>query len=391
MDRLTRSQTNLLQLLSNALFQKQIRIDNCDWKEVYREANVHKVFPIIFSISQQYIKDEELLKTAKKLFRHSIAKTCELNFAHIELNRLLKENNIGFVLIKGLTTSLYYPNPELRISGDVDFFVKKEDFEKAQALLKNQHFHYYKESEKDVAYEKNQIRYEMHRGVRGTPKNQSGEAIFQKYFSDLVEDSVGCLFENQEIQVPSTFHHGLILLFHSIAHLTGQGIGLRQLCDWAVFEATIPNEEFIALFEKPLKECGIWRFACLMSLCANKYLGAPYRAWQGEAESALLEGIMTDIMNAGNFGEKDSDRLRQVKYIADMGDETVKRGSVIAQAKKSIEKKAAIEHKTKVAVLAEYAKKLLSGKRKPDTAKTLESAAERKAIYSEFHLFETEK
>ena len=100
---------------------------------------------------------------------------------------------------------------------------------------------------------------------------------------------------------------------------------------------------------------------------------------------------MGEKIEERNLGEKDADRKRQIKYIADRGEFTQSESSVFTQARKSLSKKAALEHKSKAAVVTEYVKNVLTGKRKPDTAKTLETAAERKAIYSEFHLFETDK
>ena len=58
--------------------------------------------------------------------------------------------------------------------------------------------------------------------------------------------------------MPSHFHHGLNLLLHTNQHLLGEGLGLRHLCDWAVFAAGFSDEEFRELFEEKLKavDCG---------------------------------------------------------------------------------------------------------------------------------------
>ena len=100
---------------------------------------------------------------------------------------------------------------------------------------------------------------------------------------------------------------------------------------------------------------------------------------------------MCDIMASGNFGEKDADRKRQIKYIADRGEYTHSERSVIAQARSTVAKKASKQQKSKATIIIEYLKDVTSGKRKLDTAKTLEGAAQRKAVYQEFHLFENEE
>ena len=52
-----------------------------------------------------------------------------------------------------------------------------------------------------------------------------------------------------EYMVPTAFHHGLVMLLHVAGHLINTGIGLRHLCDWAVFAAKFSDEEFCEMFE----------------------------------------------------------------------------------------------------------------------------------------------
>ena len=52
-----------------------------------------------------------------------------------ELLDLLNQNGIPCVIIKGAAASMYYPYPSLRMMGDVDFLVKREDYEKTAALM----------------------------------------------------------------------------------------------------------------------------------------------------------------------------------------------------------------------------------------------------------------
>ena len=390
MQELSQAQHVLLELLSKALFQKEVNSFCSDWKAVFREANVQKVLPLVYTASKDCNIDAQLAGKAAKITKHNIAESANVYFAHFDLGVLLEQNAIPYVMMKGIASAAYYPKPELRVFGDVDCFVPYEAFQEACEVLLANGFAFFKEGVKDTAFEKDGVLFEMHHGVRGTPKNDAGELLFQTLFSDLSETAKDYSDGKRSVKVTDDYHHGLILLLHTLAHLTGPGIGLRHLCDWAVFESSFENEAFKALFEKPLKEYGLWRFAQIFSLCATQYLGASYRDWQGEASEQLLNGLICDIMAAGDFGGKDSNRHRQIKYISDSDDVTVNKGSSLAQAKKALEKKAAVENKSKAAVVVEYIKNVLAGKRKPDSKKTLEDAAQRKALYSEFHLFEKE-
>ncbi|MBQ6381817.1 MAG: nucleotidyltransferase family protein [Clostridia bacterium] len=390
MQELSATQTELLELLSKALFQKEVNISCSDWKALYREANVHKAFPLVFSVSKAHVADEVLLQKAEKLARRSLATTVSLNYAHAELHRLLQKEKIPYVTFKGLASSLYYPQPELRVAGDVDVYVHPADFARCESVLQQAGFECVENEGRHAGYQKGGVLLELHRRIGDVPRDAIGQKIAQQVMDDLIETAEIIDIGQGKVQIPDTFHHGMILLLHTIAHMTKEGIGLRHLCDWAVFESSLTNEAFCALFEEPLKACGLWRFAQQLSLCAHRYLGAPEKAWQGGAEDNFLEKMMCDIMASGNFGKKDSDRKGQIKYIADRGEGTVKNTSALQQARKTLAKKAASEQKSKAGVIADYVKNVLAGKRQLDTKKTVETAAERKALYSEFHLFEAE-
>jgi hypothetical protein len=193
----------------------------------------------------------------------------------------------------------------------------------------------------------------------------------------------------------------MILLLHTAAHLTSEGVGLRHLCDWAVFAAGIPDRTFSELFEKPLREIGLWRFAQILTLCGIRYLHAPERTWAGEADSLLTQSLMDDILESGNFGRKDADRAAQIKYISNRGEGTVDEKGVLRQVLHTIDRKARAEYTfiSRHPVLlpagwaltcAGYLRLVLSGKRKRGSINTLKAAEKRKEIYRQLHMFETE-
>ena len=47
-----------------------------------------------------------------------------------QLLDLLEQNDIPCVILKGSAAAMAYPNPTLRSMGDVDFLVKRKDFER---------------------------------------------------------------------------------------------------------------------------------------------------------------------------------------------------------------------------------------------------------------------
>ena len=54
------------------------------------------------------------------------------------LANFMRSNDIGFFVFKGQTVASYYPMPEIRTSGDVDFYVFKKDWDRAKSLLEKE-------------------------------------------------------------------------------------------------------------------------------------------------------------------------------------------------------------------------------------------------------------
>jgi hypothetical protein len=98
--------------------------------------------------------------------------------------------------------------------------------------------------------------WELHRDVNGIPHGSSAEGIIRAYMADLLETPVDYEEENGTVKVPDAFHHGLTLLLHTASHLTGEGVGLRHLCDWLVFADHFSEPDFTELFEDRLKKQG---------------------------------------------------------------------------------------------------------------------------------------
>ena len=312
-------------------------------------------------------------------------------------------------MIKGLASASYYPEPSLRNMGDVDFLVAPSDLSRAGKALEQAGFAVDHGDEDDgihIAYTRPPISiWEMHRSVNGIPSGEIGTAI-QAEVDHTIETAVETTCEGVLCCVPDRFHHGLIMLLHTASHLTSEGVGLRHLCDWAVFVSALSDAEFRELYEKKLKAFGLWRFAQALTLLGIEYLGAPKRVWAVRAlerksiTAEQLESLMNDILSGGNFGFKDMNRYREIKYISDRGERTVNSDGIIKQGFKTLNQKVYADYKTiekhrfllPIGYLAEggrYIGLLISGKRKSfGTRQMLQEAAQRKKVYSSLRLFE---
>lgn len=405
-------QSLLLQVISAALFNKKAPDIAADQlMPLVDESKAQAVYPLAFSVLDSQLKEklspEQYADCSEEFFRYAIAGT--QNFAeHSELHELMTANDMPYVAMKGFASAMYYPEPSLRSTGDVDFLVNAEELERAGKLLESDGFVVDHGDEDDgihIAYTRPPMSiWELHRSVNGVPSGEVGEKIQQEM--DRAIDTAGLVsLEEVTCRVPDKLHHGLIMLLHTASHLTSEGVGLRHLCDWVVFASALSDGEFREIFEKKLKRFGLWRFAQALTLLGIRYLGAPKRVWALEAvesrkvDDETLSGLMNDILSGGNFGTKDRNRYREIKYISDRGEHTVSSGGILRQGLRTMNQKVYADYRTiekhkillPVGYFAEggkYIGLLLTGKRKSSgTKKMLKEAAERKRIYSSLNLF----
>ncbi len=406
-------QSLLLQAISAALFDMNAPdVAAEQLMPLVDESKAQAVYPLAFSILdrqlQEKLTDKQYNECSEEFFRYAIAGT--QNFAeHSELHELMTSNEMPYVAMKGLASAMYYPEPNLRSMGDVDFLVAKENVSQAGKLLESIGFKVDHGEEDDgihIAYTRPPMSiWELHHSVNGIPNNEIGELI-RAEMDKTIPTAESAEVDGSTCRLPDKFHHGLIMLLHTASHLTSEGVGLRHLCDWAVFASTLSDAEFREIFEKKLKRFGLWRFAQALTLLGIRYLGAPNRVWTLEAveshklDDTTLEGLMNDILSGGNFGTKDMNRYREIKYISDRSEGTIGKSGILRQGFKTMNDKVRRGYKTlgkhkallPIGYLAEagkYIALLLTGKRKSSGTKQMfKEAADRKRIYSSLKLFD---
>ncbi len=308
----------LLDILANNLFNagRTVNLEEADLNAVWCEAYVQAVTLMAFHNTTDKTLQKKEYEYIKNKLNNNLADNAKTDFEHIRIHGIMKKADIPYTILKGYASALYYPDPLMRSMGDVDFLVDTDNFEIAdRALKENGYAATGKEHDVHDVYLGKVCRCEMHFQPSGIPQGKAGVKV-RKYLADLLPCSETKQTELGEITVPSTFHHGLIILLHMCHHLTGDGLGLRHLCDWAVFINSIGEEKFLDMFEKVLKDIGLWEFAKVMTFISCEYLGCPKMRWASDADKSLADFILIDIIIGGNFGQKNADRSHEHLLIS---------------------------------------------------------------------------
>lgn len=326
------------------------------------------------------------------LLGHNVSVTV----AHQHLHKVMTKYEIPYAVLKGVASAAYYPDPDRRQMGDVDFIVRPDDLERARKALEAEGYHGWDENhEHHICFQTDHGHWELHWRAPGIPDGNPAE----KYLDDIVEQAVeydGCM-------IASHFHHGLVLLAHSAVHWINSGIGLRHLCDWAVFYPRFSDDEFRLMFEKALREAGLWKYACIITAVCIKYLGSPERQWAKGISDEYITQIMEDIQSSGDFGRKDDERINQAKLMTDQASMTVKNSGMAGQLFKALSVKTQVQWPFfakyrfllpfgVMGIAIRHALNVIQGKRPHiHVGEMISGAQKRKTLYQQFELFQPTK
>lgn len=387
----------LLDLLANNLFGCGRSVSVCaeEWDYIWHEAYVQTVPLTAFANGVSSDVPPEMAAHIKKKTREIVLKASRRIGEHTFIHKILTEAGIDYTIIKGFACSLYYPDPLTRLLGDVDFLVDPCDEEKTVELLLNKGF-----TEISTVGESHRVfnfkgcRYELHTEPAGIPSGEMGE-IVKAYLRDAVRKSELQKTVFGQVKVPCEFHHCLIMLLHMSHHLNGEGIGLRHLCDWAVFVSSLGAEKFRDLFEKPLKEMGLWYFNLLLTEACYSYLGSGVSFTDDEEFKEIAGELLSDLLKGGNLGQKSDNRAHEALVLSSEKPDNSYIKNLFESANRIVYKNWEFCRKFKILIPAgwvffgtRYAIRSLKGERPHiDLKEIKEEAVKRKDLYSRLKIF----
>ena len=404
---ITKEQTVLLLLLKESLIgctemiQEEL-LSALDWETVMQESCQQAVALQVFDVVGKYRRymPETVYQDWFRIAMKSMRNNLRVQQGQKELVQLLEKGGYPYVILKGTAAAAWYPRPELRTLGDVDFLIDPAHKEKLdQKLVAAGYVGGGYEHGCHVVYRKPGVHLEMHVEPAGIPCGES-ELLIREYLKDVPYRGIAYQFEGAEGYHPQAADHGLILLLHIQHHMLGSGLGLRHLCDWAVFVQGTYRQEFWENRLLPLlREIGLLRFAAVMTKVSAKYLGSVCPGW-AYADETVVDMVIEDILIGGNFGRKEKTRARAGTMISNHGKNGVSDGVIwnlyhtlhrsSVEVYPQIKDRPILHFFVDVIRAMRYLLMTLCGKR-PNLLKVYPYAVERKAIYEQLHIFETDE
>lgn len=305
MFQLTKEELLAISLAKNGMLGEKEESDltDIDFEQLFKIIDSHSINMIAFDgISNQIDKLPSDVYN-KWIYMASRKMTIfeELLYVHKKLTDILEQNGIKYFIFKGLCAGSYYYKPELREYGDIDFFVEFKDFKFAHKVLIDNGFKLISTDNKHWHYSYNQINIEMHFDFWDVPDNECG-AFIKKLLHNSINSTNRYTIDNYSFNGPNPVVHATILILHIVNHLQIGGIGLRHLCDFAVFlnsKAFYENHDKIT---EVLSKGGLLKTTQIVSDICFKYFKTPDFKFMDNFDKDLSEMLILDIVSSGNFG-----------------------------------------------------------------------------------------
>ena len=288
-------QKSILELIRASLFGIKPNIpDKVNWDSLFEIAKKQCLVPLVFSGVPKEHRDEWSLLSAQ--FK---AYFMQMIYAQNSLVKLLSENNIPFVILKGTAASIYYPNPLLRTFGDIDFYVSEEHVVSVLKLLKKYGYVFVANNERHYEFEKFGIDFELHYKFSCNHYND-----VDSYILNGLNNAVEYKIDRNMFPGLPVCENGLVLLGHIMQHLKTSGLGLRQIIDWMMFvNKELDDSTWDNQFRSIAVEAGLEKLAIIVTYMCKKWLGLPDNiTWCDKADDAIADQFLLRILNEGNLG-----------------------------------------------------------------------------------------
>lgn len=283
-----------------------------EWGALFDCARRHAVMGIFFhGIEQLPVKQRpprEILLQWYAATEQIKRMNREVNRDAVSLTRRLEKDGFPAVVLKGQGVAALYPDPLLRMPGDIDVYVKGSRQKVTDYLLRTARGHLHIAYKEAVYPTEERTVVEIHYTpalLRCPWTNWHLQHFMHGRGSDLWGQVVELPEGVGVIPVPGRRFNAVFLLAHIYRHLFGEGIGWRQIVDYHYFLMGGLTERERMDTVKILKSLRMWRFTRGMMYVLQTYLGLPEKYLLTLPDKAEGDFLMHEIMRGGNFNRYD--------------------------------------------------------------------------------------
>ena len=304
------------ELLRAGLWEQEARLLRyvaIDYSRVYDMAQEQSVVGLV-AAGLEHVVDTKVPQENALMF---VGNTLQLEQRNNAMNSFIgvtiqnmRQAGIYALLMKGQGIAQCYERPQWRASGDIDFLLSEDNFDKALQFLSP----LASSIDENDSYKKHlpitiePWLVELHGTLRGGLWRRIDREL-DEIQSDIFCSGYVRSWMNGKTQVflPRADEDVVFVFSHILQHFFRGGIGLRQICDWCRLLWTYRKEIDISLLKARVQRMGAMTEWKAFAALAVEYLGMPAEAmplyspshyWKRKANR-----IVKIVLETGNFGQ----------------------------------------------------------------------------------------
>ena len=281
---------------------------------------LHSLFPVVFDAVRTAPAYDTLPEQVRRSLRQEtrttiISQVVRTELFHSTYRRLL-DGGVTPLVVKGIVLRSLYAHPDYRASSDEDLLVKKEEFFRLDALLRQEGFRAVLGenplAEHEITYwhEQSGAHLEIHLSLFPTDSEAYGH--LNAPFRDVFDRQVTVQIDGTPVHTLCPTDHMLYLICHGLKHFLHSGFGIRQVCDMVAFAEHYGSQIDWMMLEGWARKQGYWVFLVNLFAIGERYLGfCPEKAGFRMPGNVRIDcdNMLEDLLQSGIYGKSSEDRI----------------------------------------------------------------------------------
>lgn len=224
--------------------------------------------------------------------------------------RMEAEAHLQPIVLKGLPLASLYPHPEHRRSGDIDLYYGSRALcTAADDMIESWGWPISRNLSHESLYNMGDVVVEHH-GLLTMSHVWFRRSRLTSWTERLLAQSgstTEVMVEGMPVRVLCPELDMVQMVCHIMKHALNEGIGLRHICDLALYAARHHDQLSGGELKKTLTRFGArrWTELCLCYCTERLGLDARQLPWPMKASRKTLEAFHREMMQSGNFGQMD--------------------------------------------------------------------------------------
>lgn len=289
-------------------------LDNRNWNELIILAQKHNVVSIFYDgillLPKEYQPQQKLMRNLLIYVMNNEKTYVQINEVLKDFTRLLTQQNIPSVLLKGQGIANEYLHPNHRTCGDIDLYVGEKLYKQACQIVDTLDIDTelgIQESVKHLHFTWRETDIEIHHRT-ASMLNPLWNRRFNRWSEETLFQTALPLYldgEKTDVQIPSQEFNVTYIYEHMFNHFMSSGVGFRQLCDWACTLHRAAGHIDSNQLKKRLKSFGLYHSWRQFGYFMVHYMGLPpseFPLYESRSQSKA-DKIWEYIAVNGDFGK----------------------------------------------------------------------------------------